>query len=254
MSIHTVQHFKQGGKILSVGHAEEPESLYNNPQLYPQMFPWLFPYGLGGLGNTRGFRKISDRERKRQLLMYHDKQFQLDPMFSLIAFNHKQIKNSSTGGFLLADKGHFSDIADHLLSPVKPETDEEKECFCVLNDLDYVNAKVKGSVTCQKNMHNEIWALTSYLGAPSWFITCSPADINHPIALYFANTEEVFYPKICRYDEHICLIGQNSVAGAHFFKFMVELFLKHILGVGLDKADIYGKTAGHYGTVEQQGD
>ena len=44
-----VEYFKSGGKALGIGQEKEPESLYNNPQLYPQMFPWLFPYGLGGL-------------------------------------------------------------------------------------------------------------------------------------------------------------------------------------------------------------
>jgi len=39
------------GKILAVGHAEKPESMYDNTQLYPMMFPWLFPYGLGGIGS-----------------------------------------------------------------------------------------------------------------------------------------------------------------------------------------------------------
>ena len=42
------------GKILAIGHAEIPESIYGNPQLFPSMLPWLFPYGLGGIG----FRKI----------------------------------------------------------------------------------------------------------------------------------------------------------------------------------------------------
>lgn len=34
---------------------------------------------------------------------------------------------------------------------------------------------------------------------------------------------------------------------------MVELFIKHVPGVGLDKDGIYGKSSGYYGTVEQQG-
>ncbi|KAJ6472412.1 hypothetical protein C8R45DRAFT_835838, partial [Mycena sanguinolenta] len=33
-----LDHLKAGGKTLGVGHAVEPESTYNNPQLYPQMF------------------------------------------------------------------------------------------------------------------------------------------------------------------------------------------------------------------------
>ena len=43
-------------------------------------------------------------------------------------------------------------------------------------------------------MRNEIWSLMSYLGAPSWFITFAPADINHPIAIYFAGKEQAIHP------------------------------------------------------------
>jgi hypothetical protein len=50
-------------------------------------------------------------------------------------------------------------------------------------------------------MKNEIWALTSYLGAPSWFITFAPADVNHPIALYYADAKVSFYPKLYSQDE-----------------------------------------------------
>ena len=34
---------------------------------------------------------------------------------------------------------------------------------------------------------------------------------------------------------------------------MVDLFIKHVLGVGKNESGIYGKTSGYYGTVEQQG-
>ena len=39
---------------------------------------------------------------------------------------------------------------------VKAETEEEKKCFRLLSDLDYVNYKVQGSVISKKYMHNEI--------------------------------------------------------------------------------------------------
>jgi hypothetical protein len=45
-----LRHLNSGGKVLAVGHSDQLQSIYNNPQLYPQMFPWLFPYGLGGIG------------------------------------------------------------------------------------------------------------------------------------------------------------------------------------------------------------
>lgn len=39
----------------------------------------------------------------------------------------------------------------------------------------------------------------------------------------------------------------------YFFKIMVKLFLKHVLGVGVDHRGVYGDTAAYYGTLEQQG-
>src|ERR1700690_1057949 len=136
---------------------------------------------------------------------------------------------------------------------VKPETQEEKDCFQVIRDLDYVGGNVSGSTTSKKYMRNEIWSLISSQGAPSWYITLSPADINHPICLYFADTDEKFSPTIKAHDDRKKLIGKNPVAGARFFHFMIELFIKHVLGVDTDHPGVYGNTSAYYGTVEQQG-
>ena len=236
-----LQHFKnKNHKALGIGQSEHPESLYSNPQLYPQMFPWLFPYGLGGPGNTRGFHQIPERERKCQLLMYHDKRFQNEPYFPLIAFNHEQIKDSTSGGFLLAEQHRFPDIANRILNlnnevldslvnklkegqHYKPETQAEKDCYQLIQDVDHVAYKVKGSLTNRKHMRNEIWSLISYLGAPSWFITFAPADVKHPLCLYFAHTGETFKPELLDNDARTRMIASNPVAGARFFNVVVEL-------------------------------
>ncbi|KAF8235685.1 hypothetical protein L208DRAFT_1255347 [Tricholoma matsutake] len=63
-----LQHCNNGG-ALSVSHAADAQSIYNNPNLYPQNFPWLFPYGLGAIGAST----IFDKAHKQHLLMYHDK-------------------------------------------------------------------------------------------------------------------------------------------------------------------------------------
>ena len=261
-----VQHWEAGGKALRVGHSKFPESIYKNPALYPSIFPWLFPYGLGGVGST----SLSDAAHKKYLLMYHDKRFQTDVNFPLVAFSHAQIKAGTTGGFLLAKTNKFHDISNRLLQVdqlvlsalakrmaegelVKPDTQEEKDCFQLIRDIDYVGGKVDGSTTKKKYMRNEIWSLISYQGAPSWYITLSPADINHPICLYFADTEERFSPTIKHKDIRRKLVGENPVAGARFFHFMVTLFIKHVLGVDADHPGIYGNISAYYGTVEQQG-
>ena len=64
-----MKHWNRGGKALGIGRSPELQSMYDNPTLYPQMFPWLFPYGLGGIGAAR----LSEKEHKKYLLMYHDK-------------------------------------------------------------------------------------------------------------------------------------------------------------------------------------
>ncbi|KDR67903.1 hypothetical protein GALMADRAFT_79167, partial [Galerina marginata CBS 339.88] len=200
--------------------------------------------------------------------MYYDKRFQTDPHFPLIAFNHEQIKESTTAGYLLADKPKFDQISKRLIEVdigvltdlikrmedgerVKPDSDEEKLCFQLIKDLDHVGGFVKGSTTTKKYMRNEIWSLISYLGAPSWFITFSPADNKHPISLYFADTQEKFSPLLRDENERFRLIAHNPVAGARFFHFMCEMFIKHILGVGESHSGIYGNTNAYYGTVEQ---
>ena len=135
---------------------------------------------------------------------------------------------------------------------VKPETDEENLYFDLINDLDHVNGHVQGLITQKKYMHNEIWSLVSYLGAPAWFITFSPADNMHPISLYYADTNEKFCSELRLYNDRYRFISQNPVAGARFFHFIVEMFIKYVLGVATDHPGLYRHTAGHYGTVEQQ--
>ena len=262
-----LQHLNNEGKLLAVGHAEEPESIWANPKLYPQMFPWLFPYGLGGIGTVKYLGEV---EHKRRLLMYHDKRFQTDPTFPFVAFSHAQIKASTSQSFLLAEKRIFQDITSRLLSldmssvnsliqrlandeGGKAETDEEKKCYQIIRDLDHVQGKVKGSITNKKWMRNEIWSLINHCGAPFWYITLSPADVKHPICIYYASKCERLQPDLKDYEERLRLICANPVAGARFFHFIVKIFIKHILGVNGKQRGLYGKIKAYYGTVEQQG-
>ena len=270
LKARALRHLEDGGMTLGIGHEDKPQSMYDNPQVYPQMFPWLFPYGYGGIGQTRLKKKLSETEHKKCLLMYHDKRFQTDLYFPIVAFNHEQMKAGTTGSFLLTKRQNFGEISRRLMSLnrgvladlmhrladgeyVRPESDEEKACFSVLDDLDHVGGHIKGSLTSKKYMRNEIWSLISSLGAPSWFITISPADNRHPICLYFADTNEKFSPELRTSAERNRLIASNPVAAARFFDLVVRSFIKNVLGVDHDHPGLYGKTSGYYGTVEQQG-
>ena len=170
LAAKAIKHLKEDdGKVLAIGHAEKPESIYDNPQLYPMMFPWLFPYGLGGIGTVNSDTDMSEMMHKRKLLMYHDKRFQKDAHFPLIAFNQEQIKGSTTGGYLMTERQNFDDIAERLMNidvgvlenlserlskgeRVKPVTVEEKACYKLISDLDHVGGHVQGSLTTKRYM------------------------------------------------------------------------------------------------------
>lgn len=61
---------------------------------------------------------------------------------------------------------------------VIPTSDEEKACFDILKDVDHVGGHVSGSITNKCYMCNEIWSLSCFRGAHSWYITLSPAYLS----------------------------------------------------------------------------
>ncbi|KAJ7149838.1 hypothetical protein C8R43DRAFT_887605, partial [Mycena crocata] len=263
-----LQHLTNKGSMLGIGRGDIPESMYNNETAYPGMFPWLFPYGKGGIGHPAHKSKVSDMTRKRNLLLYHDKRFQTDMYFPMIAFNHEQLKGSAIGGNIMVKRSKFADISRRLMSTnpevagniadrlvdgqhVKPSTDAEKQCFELLTDLDGIGAHVMGSATSKKHMRNEIWSTTAFTGAPTWFITMAWADNKHPLALYYAETDTVFKPEMKTSDARNLLMSKNPVAAARFFHYMVQVFLEDVLCWESELPGLYGHTNAFYATVEQ---
>jgi hypothetical protein len=270
LKLIALEHVTRKGGVLGIGRSEQPVSMYDAVAAYPAMFPWLFPYGKGGIGHKTHKHRMGEQSRKRNLLMYHDKRFQLDPYFPMIAFNHEQMKASSNASRLLADKSKFNavkarlnsvnpevvaNIADRLASGeyVKPATDAERLCFDLVKDLDAVAGRVQGSMTSKKYMRNDIWSTTSFFNAPTWFITLAWADILHPIALYYAQSDTLYRPEMRTSTDRYKLMSKNPVSAARFFNFMVKSFLMDVLGWKQGKGGLFGHPKAYYGTVEQQG-
>ncbi|PBK92314.1 hypothetical protein ARMGADRAFT_871324, partial [Armillaria gallica] len=201
--------------------------------------------------------------------MYHDKCFQIDVGFPFVAFSHEQVKTSTTGRFLLADKDKFFDISERIhridesilesislrmtnSETIIPVTDTEKDCFQLLNNLDHVAYNVGGSMTSKKYMHNEAYSLMASKGTPSWYFTMAPSDHNHPICVYWADKMTEFNPIPQSEKDRVRLVTSNPIAAARFFNFMVQLFIMLVLWVG-DSAlqGLFGDTSTYYGTVEQ---
>ena len=201
--------------------------------------------------------------------MYHDKRFQYDKQFSLVTFNHEQIKFAMFEVYVMTKRANFNSIVNRIMNAnvdviyelasrmkteehVSARTLEEKLCFDLINDLDVVGQRVSGSPTIKRYMRSEIWSIISERGAPSWFITFSPPDSKNPICLYYADERVTFGSIGQGDDERYRLIANNSVASARYFHFMVTLFIKHVLGVDSNHDGLFGRTFAYYGTVEQQ--
>ncbi|KAF8581862.1 hypothetical protein K439DRAFT_1306689, partial [Ramaria rubella] len=112
---------------------------------------------------------------------------------------------------------------------VKAVTEDEKACYQLISDFDHVSSYVEGSSITRKVMRNECWSLLAYLGAPTWYITFAPADVEHPIALYLAAHKERIRPVLNVNDSNNKLIADNPVASARFFNILVQAFLKHVI-------------------------
>lgn len=267
-----LHHLRVGGSVLAIGHEEKPESMYDNPQLYPQIFPWIFPYGTGGMGNARLKGLIGETAQKKRQLMYFDKRFQMDSRFVIIAFNQEQVKMGATGSMILTRRSNFSNVVSKVMrinpavianiahrlqegERVTPQTDDEKACFTLMDQIDYVSGQIHGSTAAKKMRRNELWSLITNRGAPSWFVTLSPADSKHPLCIYWADKNETFVPDLKHCNERARLIAKNPVAGARFFNYMVLLFIKHLLrwADAEGRPGVFGHTGAYYGTVEQQG-
>ena len=46
--------------------------------------------------------------------MYHNKHFQIEPLFPLIATNHGQVQKSTRAGYILADRNKFHEISHYI--------------------------------------------------------------------------------------------------------------------------------------------
>jgi hypothetical protein len=258
--------------MLAVGHNKAPESTYNNPLLYPKMFPWLFPYGFGGVGHEKHLRLVSREKHIQWLLMYHDKRFQEDAGFLIVVFNHRLVKQGTLRSYLLVKCNNFMKVAESMASlnaavlssiaermrngmRVVPTTTQEKQCFALLDQIEYVGGHVNVSVASKKYQRNELWSLLLFKNSPNWFITNSFADNKHLLCIYFVDHDIEFKPSIKGYAERQHLVTRNPVACARFFDHLVRLFLKHICGwecPGYDRG-LFGTPSAFYGTVEQQG-
>ena len=158
-----------------------------------------------------------------------------------------------TNCILSADVGSMDTVIQKLSkgSQFDLSSESEKKCFDITNNLDHVRQFVQGLRTNRRYMRNEIRSIITAHGAQFLCITFAPMDQNNYISIYRGAEATTAFPHIFKKDEHIKLIRNNATVCAWFFKFMADIFVKHVLGVDSGHEGLFGETEEYYGTVEE---
>ena len=274
-----VRHAKTQGKpFVQVAHGSSPVNEFFNVGLFPMLYPTLYPYGCGGFEDRTRVKRISMKEHAKYLFSLHDKRFQTHNSFLFTVFNILQRRALLLGCSLKVKKSTFNQFAQRFVSVsseaigevlgrvekgdmVTAKTDEERKVLRLMREVNLVTAKVPGSSSARTAMRNEIRALTTTHGMPSFYITINPADTHNPIVKFLAGADidldHMLADDIPNYWEQSMLIASNPALGATFFDTYMKAFIQTVLGYNGDKLNenggVLGTVKAHYGCVEAQG-
>ena len=115
---------------------QQPESMFNNPELYLGAFPELYPYGLGAPDMDRT-RPISLEAYARHIVRLADPRFRMHSVLLFVVFKILQIQRATRSAKLSMKFRQFIDFEKHL----KTITEESiQQC---IKDLERMERKGK---------------------------------------------------------------------------------------------------------------
>ncbi|KAF9017145.1 hypothetical protein BDZ89DRAFT_961360, partial [Hymenopellis radicata] len=139
----------------------------------------------------------------------------------------------------------------------EPSTTAEHAVHDLLKYVDYVTDHIEGSTAEVTSMRHEIHALCRHSGTPSVFYTLNPADNHNPLMAFTAgediNLDAIFDKPDSRYTSYdrARILAANPVAGAEFFKTMIDQFTDVFLGFKRAmRRGVFGRIKAYYGVFE----
>ena len=244
--------------------------------------PWLFFSGRGV-----GFHGSAPKPFARHVLRQADRRFD-DKTFSFLLFNQVQrhAAISSVAGRVKSDPAsilRFKELVmnDSFRSRVQEAVDNptSPDAEAIMREVTPLLKSCGASVPfSQGERSSSITKLISMVhlhGLPSWFITVSPPDQDNILTFRMANGTpghandgtEVFLRVEAQPDltARMRAVANNPAAAAEMFKTLVEVVMKHLVGLDLtgnikktqpanSRRGVFGgKPTAHMGVVEAQG-
>jgi hypothetical protein len=144
-------------------------------------------------------------------------------------------------------------------SPYKATSPAEEAVLELLRYVDCVDQHIEGSTGEVTAMREEMRAICRASGTPSLFFTLNPADTYNPLCSFAAgkdiDIDALFDNPDSRFTtfDRARTLADNPVAGADFFKLMVDQFLEKFLGCAHgSKRGVFGRVKFYYGVIESQ--
>ena len=174
---------------------DEPLNEYDTPYLATMAFPTLFPDGKGDLTNPSLMRYLSLQEKIQHLLKFAEKKegkwiyrFASHSRFPYWAFDMILRKRTlqQTGIFLKQNPGEAYLTIDELHEMAASET----SAFLMSKISRYV-ANISGTNAYWHKVREDLKAIITTVGAPTFFFTFSSADMHWPeLHALFTKTDE----------------------------------------------------------------
>lgn len=275
MKLRALQHCLAGERYLESRTGSVAEKDFKNPRLLSWLFPHLDPWGIGGFHHEMRKRRISLEEQLSHLVSIDNSPFSADESFAFVYFNISQKKKLIEDCIFRVNERVYTTLTEQLMATpddvIKrmeakyqnnptyyPDNDEEeKRLLRLLNQLQSINHKLPGSNGHKLRLRNEIRALIHRLGAPALWITINPSDVNNPLVrLIFGEDiklEDLERGEDLKKFQRQVLAAKNPHVAAIYFDRVIKAFIEIILRHGRDKAGLFGRCTGYYGTVEAQG-
>ncbi|KAJ7498313.1 hypothetical protein B0H11DRAFT_1636697, partial [Mycena galericulata] len=138
-----------------------------------------------------------------------------------------------------------------------PTTPAESTVFELLRYVDYVSDHIEGSASEVLKMREEIQAVSRASGTMSIFFTLNPADTYNPLSAYSAGNDIDIDATFDKPDSRFTSfqrarsLAANPIAGAEFFKLLVDQFTGTFLGFEREcKRGVFGRVKHYYGVFE----
>ena len=261
--LHAINHIKNGGHVLGIGHSPDLESLWNKPTNWEKLFSHLYPFGIGGPKNLRNEQYIKSK------LTHHSRAFQQDNVWMMMIYNQKEILSVTNRSRIIIKKKDFTTFTESLQSISEevidsmskkvsldglpnPESTEEKNLISLCKLINNGRSWVKGSSAEKLVLRSQLFNMSRFEGVPIFFLTYSPGDISNPIACKFVgldiNVDDLVQNTIPNWKERIFAIYQDPVSTERFFHYSVKCFIECFIMGGL-----FGPEPLFCGPVEEQG-